>query len=82
MLDTFELLSKYAVANLRYCPPDEPIPVHRSLSGDWQELVDSVVLFVRAAVGRGQAKDEHLPGPGRTSGQRLLEASRRNAIRF
>ena len=39
MLDALELIGTYAGANLRYYPLDEPIPVHRGLSGDWAELV-------------------------------------------
>jgi hypothetical protein len=39
VLDALELIRTYAGANLRYYPLDEPIPVHRGLSGDWAELV-------------------------------------------
>ena len=39
VLDALELIGTYAGANLRYYPLDEPIPVHRGLSGDWAELV-------------------------------------------
>jgi TnpA family transposase len=39
VLDALELIGKYAGANLRYYPLDEPIPAHRGISGDWAELV-------------------------------------------
>ncbi len=39
VLDALELIGKFAGANLRYYPLDELVPVHRGLSGDWQELV-------------------------------------------
>ena len=39
VLDALELIGTYAGTNLRYYPLDVPIPAHRGLSGDWQELV-------------------------------------------
>lgn len=40
VLDALELIGRYAgAANLRYYPPDERVPAHRGLSGDWEELV-------------------------------------------
>jgi hypothetical protein len=39
--DAFELIGRFAGATLRYYPPEESVPVHRGLSGDWQELVYS-----------------------------------------
>ena len=39
VLDALELIGTYAGGNLRYYPLDEPVPVHRGVSGDWAELV-------------------------------------------
>jgi len=39
VLDAVALIGRYAGANLRYYPLDEPVPVHKGLSGDWVELV-------------------------------------------
>jgi TnpA family transposase len=39
VLDALALIGTYAGVNLRYYPLDEPVPVHKGLSGDWADLV-------------------------------------------
>ena len=39
VLDALELIGRHAGASLRYYPPEDHVPVHRGLSGDWAELV-------------------------------------------
>lgn len=40
VLDALELIRRHAsVGNLSYYPPDQHVPTHRGLSGDWEPLV-------------------------------------------
>ncbi|MFF7941490.1 Tn3 family transposase [Nocardia gamkensis] len=39
VLDALTLIGKYAGSPLRYFPPDETVPEHKGMSGDWAELV-------------------------------------------